>query len=267
MAPGARRSRAVPGDGASFAAPAALSDGYPFSGFALWLFDFDNTLALLEPEVDWGESRRELETMLRSSGVGPEIFAEFPRGNLMLYEALRARLLASKARASSSGAPLLHRASEIIEKYELRGAARAAPLPGAVALLRELGSSGRTIAIVTSNASRTVGTWLEAHRVAVMVRAIVGRETLLALKPAPDMIERALALCATPRQAAVLVGDSEADLFAARRAGTGFVGIAAKLGGREKLVALGARAIFSSPAALGAELKRHRRAAQSPDFA
>ncbi|MGH7985811.1 MAG: hypothetical protein ACREQX_05930, partial [Candidatus Binataceae bacterium] len=60
----------------------------------LWLFDFDNTLAALEPVVEWARSRGELEAYLREAGVGDAIFAEFPRGNLLLYEALRARLLA-----------------------------------------------------------------------------------------------------------------------------------------------------------------------------
>src|SRR5260370_41547777 len=58
----------------------------------LWLFDFDNTLAELEPSDDWAASRRELEPYLRAAGVADPIFAEIPRGNLPPDEALRARL-------------------------------------------------------------------------------------------------------------------------------------------------------------------------------
>ncbi len=59
----------------------------------LWLFDFDNTLAALEREVDWPCSRRELEAFLRDEGIDDKIFAEIPKGNLPLYAALHARWL------------------------------------------------------------------------------------------------------------------------------------------------------------------------------
>ncbi|HVB80813.1 MAG TPA: hypothetical protein VNE82_12815, partial [Candidatus Binataceae bacterium] len=64
------------------------------AGHALWIFDFDNTLAPLEPAVDWAGSRRELQAWLGAQGVAEALFEEFPRGNLVLYEALRARLCA-----------------------------------------------------------------------------------------------------------------------------------------------------------------------------
>ena len=35
----------------------------------LWMFDFDNTLAPLEPAVDWAGSRRELQAWLAAQGV------------------------------------------------------------------------------------------------------------------------------------------------------------------------------------------------------
>ncbi len=34
----------------------------------VWLFDFDNTLAALEGQVDWAASRRELEINRSQSG-------------------------------------------------------------------------------------------------------------------------------------------------------------------------------------------------------
>ena len=58
-----------------------------------WLFDFDNTVARLEPEVDWAGGRRELEPMLRALGVPDDVFVKFPRGNLPLYAGMHARFL------------------------------------------------------------------------------------------------------------------------------------------------------------------------------
>src|SRR6202035_235979 len=68
----------------------------------LWLFDFDNTLAALEREVDWPGSRRELQAFLRDKDVDKKIFAAIPKGNLPLYAALHTRWL----RASSTEANL-----------------------------------------------------------------------------------------------------------------------------------------------------------------
>lgn len=222
----------------------------------LWLFDFDNTLAALEPEVDWAASRRELEAFLRVEGVGNAIFEEFPKGNLLLYDALRSRLRdgACVLATTASVDLLLRRASEIIERHELLGVDRALPLPGAEELLRSLAANSASTVVVTSNSSRTVGRWLELHHLARFVRTIVGRDSMLALKPSPDSVKRALALCSASPGDAVFVGDSEADLKAAGAAQVGFYGVATRADARARLVAAGADKVFESPAALGAFL-------------
>jgi phosphoglycolate phosphatase-like HAD superfamily hydrolase len=225
----------------------AAHDG---AGVRLWLFDFDNTLALLEPEVDWAAGRRELEPFLRDAGVADDLFERFPRGNLPLYAALLAR-----DNGQRPARTLLTRASALIERFELAGVDRAAPTAAALELLRALAARAIPIAIVTSNSSRTVQRWLRRHQVAETVRTIVGRDSLLPLKPAPDMIERALALCEVPTEAAALAGDSQADLLAARAAGVRFYGVCIKAAGRDALIAAGANAVFASPAALGIHLK------------
>jgi len=197
-----------------------------------WLFDFDNTLAALEREVDWAASRVELEAFLRGSGVAEKIFAAIPKGNLPLYEALRADLMgggagraAAGGRARSAPHQLLRDTSARIEAHELRGAERAQELPGATALLRRLRRRSSAVAIVTSNASGAVRRWLERQRLADCVDTIVGRDAMLPLKPAPDSIYRALAILRTRAEDAVFVGDSKADIDAARAAGIRFIQI------------------------------------------
>ncbi len=239
----------------------------PFADLAtarVWLFDFDNTLVALEPEVDWAASRLDLERYLRQAGVDDAIFAEVPKGNLPLYEKLRGRLMEHAGsgaegvfrapRDTVNPAKLLAGASALIEAYEIRGAARAHPLPGASCLLRAVKVNSRSLGIVTSNSSRTVQNWLERHGSIAMVDFIVGRDTLLPLKPAPDMVVRALTLCATIAAEAVFVGDSEADAGAARAAGVAFYGIATTAERRERLGRDGAREIFGTPAELAERL-------------
>jgi HAD superfamily hydrolase (TIGR01509 family) len=248
----------------------------------LWMFDFDNTLAPLELAVDWSGSRRELQAWLGAQGVAEALFDEFPRGNLVLYEALRARLcaggdaaqavLAGGAAAASGGgrsprigsvasgsalnhSALLNGASAIIERHELAGVGAVAPAPGALELLGALRAAGGAIAIVTSNSSRTVDTWLHARGAQHLVNLIVGRDSGLALKPSPATVERALKVCGAKPAEAAFVGDSEADFNAAKSAGVRFYGVNAKPEGRERLTTLGSSPVFSSPSVIATYLE------------
>ena len=223
--------------------------------YKLWMFDFDNTIARLEPVVDWAGGRLILEPYLRSIGTPDELFAQFPRGNLLLYDACRTHML-----AESNGQQVieaLRHASEIIEKIELAGVDRAQPLEGAIETLAALKKSGAAVAIVTSNSSKTVKRWFDRNGGA-SVDAIVGRDTILGLKPAPDMLIRALELLSVDRSEAAFVGDSEADLMAAQSCGVRFYGIAATDAVRDRLLAAGAGEIFGSPAALAIYLNLPR---------
>jgi len=219
--------------------------------YKLWMFDFDNTVARLEPEVDWAGGRLILEPYLRSIGAPDELFARVPRGNLPLYDAYRTLTLAEFTPPHMVEA--LRHASEIIEKIELAGVDRAQPLEGAIETIATLKKSGAAIAIVTSNSSKTVQRWFDRNAGA-SVDAIVGRDTLLGLKPAPDMLLRALELFSADRADAAFVGDSDADIRAAQACAVRFYGIAPADSARDRLLAAGAAEIFGSPAALAIEL-------------
>jgi phosphoglycolate phosphatase len=219
--------------------------------YKLWMFDFDNTIARLEREVDWAGGRLVLEPYLRSRGAPDELFARIPRGNLPLYDAYRTLMLHDSVQPKVT--ETLQHASEIIEQLELAGIDRAQPLDGAIEILAALKKSGAAVAIVTSNSSRTVARWFNKHSVE-SVDAIVGRDTLLGLKPAPDMLVRALELFSVDRSDAAFVGDSEADIRAAQSCGVRFYGIAPTDTARDRLVAAGATEVFASPASLAIHL-------------
>ena len=218
----------------------------------LWIFDFDNTIARLEPEVDWASGRLVLEPYLRSVGAPDELFERVSRGNLPLYDAYR-KIVVAHAK-SSPRLTELECASEIIETIELAGVDHAKPLEGALEILAALKKSGSAVAIVTSNSSRTIHRWFELNTANLKIDAIVGRDSLLALKPAPDMVLRALEILSTKPTDATFVGDSEADLIAARNSGVRFYGIAESDAARDRLLGAGATEIYSSPATLAIHL-------------
>ena len=219
--------------------------------YKLWLFDFDNTIARLEPEVDWAGGRPVLESYLRSVGAPDELFERIPRGNLPLYDAYRTLMLSKPDQARKI--ETLQHASDLIEKIELEGVDRAQPLEGAVETIAALKKSGAAIAIVTSNSSKTISRWFKSHGGA-SIDAIIGRDTLLGLKPAPDMLIRALEIFSVDRSEAAFVGDSEADLRAAQNCGIRFYGIATNQSAHNRLLTSGATEIFASPAALAIHL-------------
>ncbi|HJU10975.1 MAG TPA: HAD family hydrolase, partial [Candidatus Binataceae bacterium] len=228
--------------------PGAAVSGNPAA--QLWLFDFDNTLAALEKEVDWAASRQDLESFLRSEGVDEGVFREFPTRNLTLYDALLRRSAMSRRDSAS----LMRQASVIIEAHELRGIKSASPMPGAIKMLQALHRAGKRIAIVTSNSAVTASRWLTLHTLNAEVGAIVGRDSLLPLKPAPEMVLHAIALSRATVRETVMVGDSQADLNAARHAQIGFFGVAGTAETKSQLVAAGAREVFQSLRELGCAL-------------
>ncbi|HEY6395564.1 MAG TPA: HAD-IA family hydrolase, partial [Candidatus Binataceae bacterium] len=169
------------------------------------------------------------------------------------YDAARA-YLSTEAAARGDADKILNEASAIIEKYEIEGAEHAQPIAGAIGLLTTLNEIGAKVAIVTSNSSRTAGRWLQRMDLARCVNSIVGRDTLLPLKPAPDMIKRALEICGAQPAHSAFVGDSVADFQAASVLNLCFYGSASSPEARGRLITAGAATVFSSPAALAIEL-------------
>ncbi len=213
----------------------------------LWLFDFDTTLALLDPVVDWPTLRGEVREILERADAPRNVTQQSPPRALAMYEAYRAHLEQSP---DPRKAKVLARISKLIEKFELAGADRAQPLEGTLDLLRAISARRLAAGIVTSNSSATVKRWLSRYHVALAIAFIVGRDAKLALKPAPAMVKRALELGGVRARDAIFVGDSPDDLHAARRARIRFIGIASDNDTRDRLVAAGASEVYSSPAAL-----------------
>jgi beta-phosphoglucomutase-like phosphatase (HAD superfamily) len=188
--------------------------------------------------------------MLARAGAPRAVTEITPPRSLGMYDAYRDHLENSGPALRSRGAPVLERASKLIEKYELADVDRAAPLQGALELLRAVSAPPRRAGIVTSNSAATVERWLRRRRLRGAVEVIVGRDSGLALKPAPATVLRALDLLGAAARNAVLVGDSEADLRAAQAARVRFIGISAQAAACDRLAAAGAAEIYASPAAL-----------------
>lgn len=104
-------------------------------------------------------------------------------------------------------------------RYEALGAGRSKPFPGAVALLDALARDRIGLAICTNKPAAISQRVLDELGLASWFGAVIGETPHLPRKPAPDMVLAALAgLSATPPEA-VMIGDSGADIGAAKAAG------------------------------------------------
>jgi phosphoglycolate phosphatase len=112
----------------------------------------------------------------------------------------------------------------------------AQPLADLPALFAGLRTSGRRVAIATSDDREPTERTLAAFGLTGAIDALVCADDGIPVKPAPDMV---LSLCATtgiaPSRTAV-VGDSAADLLMARAAGAGLaIGVLTGVGDRADL--------------------------------
>ncbi len=125
--------------------------------------------------------------------------------------------------------PGLVRATEdLLTMAETRAVEVATPTKYAADVIAAAPSGGRRVAIVSNNSEAAIARYLALHNLTASISLVAGRaygEPAL-MKPHPDVVVRALQGLGRPPDACVLVGDSPADMMAARTAGVRAVGYA-----------------------------------------
>ncbi len=176
------------------------------------IFDLDNTL--LMSNIDFLAVRHRLIDLLEHAGAaGPPRDALVP---LALPE-----LVALGAAASASLADAMW---EVIRQAELAGLAGATLDAAAPVVLEAFRARGFQLAMLTNNASEMLAEVLATFGLAQYFRVMAARDTVPALKPAPDGIRHVLAQLAGIRRA-YMIGDAWIDAGAAHAAGVRFIGV------------------------------------------
>jgi phosphoglycolate phosphatase len=96
---------------------------------------------------------------------------------------------------------------------------RALPFPGVEAGLRALYGAGLKLGVVTNKQRRFAVQLLERHGLAPWLDAVVGGDSCGQRKPDPRPLQYACELLQVNPDAALMVGDSNTDVLAARAAG------------------------------------------------
>lgn len=93
------------------------------------------------------------------------------------------------------------------------------PFPGIAAVLEQLRAGGVRVAVVTSKIRWGAEDELQRAGLRGFVEHVIGADDVTNPKPAPEPVLRALEIFGVPARAALMVGDTAADMIAAQTAG------------------------------------------------
>ena len=182
-----------------------------------YLFDFDGTLVDSAPDLT-----RALDRALNRAGlpgVGLDLGKQMVgHGAGKLVE--RAVQHVTNDQTVTMESPLCRLLlSVFLEEYEPICAETSVLYPGAMNLIEILKAQGNQVGLVTNKPRRFVELMLPAFDLHDAFDSIVAGDDLPTKKPEPDMVHKALSDLDRAPHEACLVGDSKADLGAAKAAG------------------------------------------------
>ncbi len=205
------------------------------------LLDFDHTLTDFGDHVRWPDARPVLRALYAEAGV-PEEFLDAHAGSIGLYAAVAER----RPLQPAAHFAVQRRAAAILDELEGGAVERTRALPGASALLEALPPLGLRAAVVTSNGASVVRAILRRLALAAGIDVVIGRSEVARLKPDPEGLVAACRLLGVPLAAAAYVGDSKADVTAARAAGMTAWAVTTGHGTASDLRTAGADAVFDT---------------------
>jgi HAD superfamily hydrolase (TIGR01509 family) len=159
------------------------------------------------------------------------------------------RLLpADRDRDADSGLRISHDALYATYWTRLR------PLPGAVELLRACKARGLAVVLASSAGEAESGVLRAALDAEDAIDDATFSGEVERTKPAPDLVQIALAKAAVPAGQAVFIGDTVWDVEASQKAGVPCIGLLSGGIGRQELVDAGAAQVYAGPGELLAAL-------------
>lgn len=176
------------------------------------VFDLDGTLVRLR--IDYAGARRRIAMLFARRGVRTRLRPLFP--------GIEAAVAAVRVREGSAAAARARaEALREVERAEVMGARRLVKVAGMAATVRAA-REGRAVAIASNNGRACVR--LALRKAGISVAVVRCREDGRQ-KPHPELVRSALRALRVRAAEAVLVGDAENDVRAARAAGVRCIGV------------------------------------------
>lgn len=173
------------------------------------VFDLDGTIVDTAPDltnalndalIRRGHATISQKTIRSAVGSGARVMVE---------EALR------RAGADENIDQML---TEFLIHYEANIAVESRPFPGAVASLETLAAAGAKLAVCTNKREYLTRKLLDALGLRHYFHSVAGRDTFAVSKPDPGHLTQVIALAGGVPSRAIMVGDSDVDLRAAKGA-------------------------------------------------
>ncbi len=210
------------------------------------LFDLDGTLA-----DSFEGIQHALNTALREEGL-PERGLEWVRAHVGRGAAVLVRAAVGDDTAEDKARAVGGRFGD---HYRATFLERTPALPGAAELLAFVWErTGGKVAVVSNKYEDLCRRWLRHVGLVRHVALVVGPDTYGVRKPDPGAMRPILAEFGVAARDALVVGDMEVDVEAARAIGAPMVGVQADPRAAEALLAAGARAVVPRLSALAAWL-------------
>jgi len=178
--------------------------------YAAAIFDFEGTLV----DFQWRLAPAEAELRSAFAGMGFD-GNELARGNYASMWNAAADLFETQGRL----AELRRGLGPVYDRWDADALTRWAPRAGALELLRGLAAAGSRAGMVSNIGRRALGEALGRFGYERWLRPVVSRDEVTWMKPRAQGILRVLADWGAAANDVLFVGDSRADVAAARAAG------------------------------------------------
>ncbi|MEV4093222.1 HAD family hydrolase [Streptosporangium saharense] len=201
------------------------------------LIDFDGPICSVFAGLPAPEVAQRLRAALLSTGERPSTSWESETDPLALLR-----------RISIERPDLVGIADAALTRLEEEAVQLAQPTPGGEAVLRACVESGRTVWLVSNNASNAIRAYLNAHGLSSQVAGVFGRVPgdPTSMKPSPRLLLDAMDAAGSVPAECVFIGDAVRDVEAGDAAGVSTIGYANKPGKDTSLSAAGAVAVVRS---------------------
>lgn len=184
------------------------------------VFDLDGTLVDTAPDLMGG-----IDVILRRKGLEP-ISHDLLRPLISVGSRAMLKLALEKNQYALSDEVYEAWWQEYLGIYADNIAATSRPFPGLVDVLDRLADAGATLAVCTNKAEGLSRKLLGALGLIDRFAAIAGRDTFpRCYKPNPEHLRGAVRLAGGDPSRAIMVGDSDIDILAARNAGVPVIAV------------------------------------------
>jgi phosphoglycolate phosphatase len=183
------------------------------------VFDLDGTLIDTAPDLI-----ATLNVVLTKEGLPP---VPYDQARMLIgggAKVMLARGLATDGR-DTSPAQLDKLFVDFINHYSAHIADHSRPFPELEQTLDQLSDDGFKLAVCTNKLEGLSRKLLEALNLTSRFAFICGQDTFGAPKPTPDTLRKTIAAASGDTSAAIMVGDSETDVAAARAAGIPIIAV------------------------------------------